>query len=205
MIPTELSKLSLEETFKGHFLPLSLNSPVDTWKSKSRSILPWSSRGEPPLCHPLCFTQVYVVWINYLHQQWGNHGHNMCTLQYSYLEEIRRESRTRCYYHSTWWNKQGFLHQASPWKQTGKILIFLFLLLCIWMKQLLKSTSILQFSPTLGLFTASVWIVYRTQCHAFFLKKVKSLNTVRLFVTPWTVAYQASLSMGFSRQEYWSG
>ena len=36
-------------------------------------------------------------------------------------------------------------------------------------------------------------------------KKVKSLNRVRLFVTPWTVAYQASPSMGFSRQEYWSG
>ena len=28
---------------------------------------------------------------------------------------------------------------------------------------------------------------------------------VQLFVTPWTVAYQAPLSMGFSRQEYWSG
>ena len=35
--------------------------------------------------------------------------------------------------------------------------------------------------------------------------KVKSLSHVLLFVTPWTVAYQASLSMGFSRQEYWSG
>ena len=35
--------------------------------------------------------------------------------------------------------------------------------------------------------------------------KVKSLTRVQLFVTPWTVAYQASLSMGFSRQEYWSG
>ena len=34
---------------------------------------------------------------------------------------------------------------------------------------------------------------------------VKSLSCVRLFVTPWTVAYQALLSMGFSRQEYWSG
>ena len=34
---------------------------------------------------------------------------------------------------------------------------------------------------------------------------MKSLSRVRLFVTPWTVAYQASLSMGFSRQEYWSG
>ena len=36
-------------------------------------------------------------------------------------------------------------------------------------------------------------------------KKVKSLSRVRLFVTLWTVAYQAPLSMGFSRQEYWSG
>ena len=35
--------------------------------------------------------------------------------------------------------------------------------------------------------------------------KVKSLSRVRLFETPWTVAYQAPLSMGFSRQEYWSG
>ena len=32
-----------------------------------------------------------------------------------------------------------------------------------------------------------------------------SLSCVQLFVTPWTVAYQAPLSMGFSRQEYWSG
>ena len=35
--------------------------------------------------------------------------------------------------------------------------------------------------------------------------KVKSLSRVRLFSTPWTAAYQAPLSMGFSRQEYWSG
>ena len=35
--------------------------------------------------------------------------------------------------------------------------------------------------------------------------KVKSLSRVRLFATPWTVAHQTSPSMGFSRQEYWSG
>ena len=35
--------------------------------------------------------------------------------------------------------------------------------------------------------------------------KVKSLSRVHLFATPWTVAHQAPLSMGFSRQEYWSG
>ena len=35
--------------------------------------------------------------------------------------------------------------------------------------------------------------------------KVKLLSRVQLFATPWTVAYQAPPSMGFSRQEYWSG
>ena len=35
--------------------------------------------------------------------------------------------------------------------------------------------------------------------------KVKSLSCVQLFAIPWTVAHQAPLSIGFSRQEYWSG
>ena len=37
------------------------------------------------------------------------------------------------------------------------------------------------------------------------LCEVKWLSRVRLFVTPWTVAYQAPLSVEFSRPEYWSG
>ena len=35
--------------------------------------------------------------------------------------------------------------------------------------------------------------------------QVNSLSRVRLFAMPWTAAYQAPLSLGFSRQEYWSG
>ena len=35
--------------------------------------------------------------------------------------------------------------------------------------------------------------------------EMKSLSRVRLLVTPWTAALQAPPSMGFSRQEYWSG
>ena len=35
--------------------------------------------------------------------------------------------------------------------------------------------------------------------------KVKLLRRVQLFATPWTVIYQAPPTMGFSRQEYWSG
>ena len=43
-------------------------------------------------------------------------------------------------------------------------------------------------------------------CVCVYMKvKMKSLSCVQLFGTPWTVAYQAPPSMGFSRQEYWSG
>ena len=38
-----------------------------------------------------------------------------------------------------------------------------------------------------------------------YIKKVRSLSHVQLFVTPWTVAYEAPLSVEFSRQEYWTG
>ena len=39
----------------------------------------------------------------------------------------------------------------------------------------------------------------------YWLEREKSLSHVWLFETPWTIAYQAPLSMGFFRQEYWSG
>ena len=48
----------------------------------------------------------------------------------------------------------------------------------------------------------------KESCYCHWVTKwseVKSLSRVRLFATPWTVACQAPLSMGFSRQEYWSG
>ena len=43
-----------------------------------------------------------------------------------------------------------------------------------------------------------------TSCHNK-RNKVKSFSRVRLFATPWTVAFQAPLLMGFPRQEYWRG
>ena len=39
---------------------------------------------------------------------------------------------------------------------------------------------------------------------ALLLLRLSRFNRVRLFATPWTAAYQAPPSMGFSRQEYWS-
>ena len=41
--------------------------------------------------------------------------------------------------------------------------------------------------------------------HCLIFSSVQLLSRARLFATPWTVAHQAPLSMGFSRQEYWSG
>ena len=48
-------------------------------------------------------------------------------------------------------------------------------------------------------------VLFLTRCLLTCLSEVKQLSRVRLFATPWPVAYQAPPSMGFSRQEYWSG
>ena len=49
-------------------------------------------------------------------------------------------------------------------------------------------------------------ILYRLSCQRSpQFSSAQSLSNVRLFATPWTVAHQAPLSMGFPRQEYWSG
>ena len=49
------------------------------------------------------------------------------------------------------------------------------------------------------------WVAISFSNAGKWKEKVKSLSRVRLLVTPWTAAYQAFPSMGFSRQEYWSG
>jgi len=49
------------------------------------------------------------------------------------------------------------------------------------------------------------WVAISSSSAWKWKVKVKSLSHVRLFATPWTAAYQAPPSMGFSRQEYWSG
>ena len=49
------------------------------------------------------------------------------------------------------------------------------------------------------------WLLPHVGIQVWSCMCVQSLSHVRLFATPWTVACQAPLSMGFSRQEYWSG
>ena len=48
-------------------------------------------------------------------------------------------------------------------------------------------------------------IFTNTKFRGSFCVLAQSLSCVQLFVTPWTVACQAALSMGFPKQEYWSG
>ena len=62
-------------------------------------------------------------------------------------------------------------------------------------------------SPVPGIFQARTleWVVISFSSAWKWKVKVKSLSHVRLLATPWTAAYQAPPSMGFSRQEYWSG
>ena len=56
------------------------------------------------------------------------------------------------------------------------------------------------FSGTLVIYK-TIFAFSNTECYAV----LSHLSCVHLFATLWTVAHQAPLSMGFSRQEYWSG
>ena len=62
-------------------------------------------------------------------------------------------------------------------------------------------------SPVPGILQARTleWVAISFSNAWKWKAKVKSLSRVRLVATPWTAAYQAPPSMGFSRQEYWSG
>ena len=64
-----------------------------------------------------------------------------------------------------------------------------------------------QAPPSLGFLQARTleWVAISSSNAWKWKVKVKLLSHVQLLVTPWTAAYQAPLSMGFCRQEYWSG
>ena len=62
-------------------------------------------------------------------------------------------------------------------------------------------------SPVPGILQATTleWVAISFSNAGKWKVKVKSLSRVRLLASPWTAAHQAPPSMGFSRQEYWSG
>ena len=65
-----------------------------------------------------------------------------------------------------------------------------------------SKSSLNNWKFTVRILWSLAWRILSIVCRKV---KVKSLSCVWLFATPWTVAYQGPLSMGFSRQEYWSG
>ena len=90
-----------------------------------------------------------------------------------------------------------------------------------WVTMMIAAAKLLQSCPTLcdpidgsppgspvpGIHQARTleWVAISFSNAWKWRVKVKSLSCVRLLATPWTAAYQAPPSMGFSRQEYWSG
>ena len=94
----------------------------------------------------------------------------------------------------------------SPWdKQERLLLLLLSRFSHVWLCDPIDSSP--PGSPIPGILQARTleWVAISFSNAWKWKVKVKSLSRVLLFSTPCTAAYQAPLSMGFSRQEYWSG
>ena len=94
--------------------------------------------------------------------------------------------------------------------QQSWLWMFLLLLLSCFSRVRLCATpemAAYQASPIPGILQARTleWLAISFSNAWKWKVKVNSLSRVRLLATPWTAAYQAPSSMGFSRQEYWSG
>ena len=103
----------------------------------------------------------------------------------------------------------AFVHAVS-WK--GLHLSHFLLTNCSFLfktqfRHYLLQKVLLDTSPPGSWNSVNVYSVLPHHCNNTFPKdtEVKSLSHVQLFATPWTVAQQAPPSMGFSKQEYWSG
>ena len=93
---------------------------------------------------------------------------------------------------------------------SGLLLLLLLLLLSCFRRVQFCATPIdgsPPGSPVPGILQARIleWVAIFFSNAWKWKVKVKSLSRVRLFATPWTAAHQACPSLGFSRQEYWSG
>ena len=102
-----------------------------------------------------------------------------------------------------WPNYWSFSFNISPSNEHPRLITFRMEWLNLLSVQgTLKSLLQYNFSTLCFLYSRTL-----TSIHDYWKnhEKWKSLSCVQFFVTPWTVAHQAPPSMGFSRQEYWSG
>ena len=152
---------------------------------------------------------------------WGSHGDQNWDPDLSPQPVLKAPARP-CHLllygpkaHST---GSSITHIPAKW---SPVPVYYFLL-CIWTgPEPAAATKSLQLCPTLwdpidssppgspvpGILQARTleWVAISFSNAWKWKVKVKSLSHVRLLATPWTAAHQAPPSMGFSRQEYWSG
>ena len=103
---------------------------------------------------------------------------------------------------------QGIFPTQGSNLQADSLPLLLLLLSCFSRVRLCNPTDgSLPRSPTPGILQARTleWVAICFSNAWKWKVKVTSLSRVRLLATPWTAAYQAPPSMGFSKQEYWSG
>ena len=116
---------------------------------------------------------------------------------------------------------QHSLKRKSTLITINKTIIFLIIIIISTGPDITATAKLLQSCPTLcnpidgsppgstvpGILQARTleWVAISFSIALKWKVKVKSLSRTWLLATPWTAAYHAPSSMGFSRQEYWSG
>ena len=118
-----------------------------------------------------------------------------------YKEDVVQVYNGILFSHKTKWNNALFSNMdgAAAAAATAKLLQS-----CLTLCDPIDSSP--PGSPIPGILQARIleWVAISFSNAWKWKVKVKSLSCFRLFATPWSVAYQAPPSMGFSRQEYWS-
>ena len=98
-----------------------------------------------------------------------------------------------------------FCGQGGPWAGTGTAAAAKSLKLCPTLCHPIDGSPPSSSVPGILQARTLEWVAISFSNAWKWKVKVKSFSRVQLLATPWTAAYQAPPSMGFSRQEYWSG
>ena len=97
-------------------------------------------------------------------------------------------------------------HVAAPWTPAPpSLLLLLSRFSCVWLCDPRDGNPLGSLVPGILQARTLEWVAISFSNAWKWKVKVKSLSRVLLLATPWTAAFQAPRSMGFSRQEYWSG
>ena len=127
------------------------------------------------------------------------------------VQWLRLHCRPVSIWYYFFWSETSINISSAGLLETYSLFLFLLLLLLlsrvsrVWLRDPIDGSP--PGSPVPGILQARTleWVAISSSNASKWKAKVKSLSCVRLPVTPWTAAHHASLSMGFSSQEYWSG